>query len=99
MMNVANDLFSATMTEHPARAPQSQALAPKPIPHRTAIESLGNAMTDSARDSLLASAQEFKQSGASFEEVKSFVNSKLDTSSANVSSNVQSTGNLVDMYA
>lgn len=99
MISVANDLFSATMTEHPARAPQAEALAPKPVPHRTAIESLGNAMAESSRDSLLASAQEFKQSGASFEEVKSFVNNELAASSESVSTNVQSAGNLVDMYA
>jgi len=98
MISVANDLFSATMTEHPARAPQAEALAPKPVPHRTAIESLGNAMAESSRDSF-ASAQEFKQSGASFEEVKSFVNNELAASSESVSTNVQSAGNLVDMYA
>lgn len=98
-MNVLNDLFSATMTAQPTRPPQPEERMPTPPPHTTAIESLGRSMAESTRDSLLASAQELQQSGADFEEVRSFVSTELEAISADVPAGGQSSGQLVDMYA
>jgi len=98
-MNVLNDLFSATMTAQPSRPSQPEERVAKPPPHTTAVESLGRSLAESTRDSLLASAQELQQSGADFEEGRSFVSTELEASGVDLQAGEQSSGQLVDMYA
>jgi hypothetical protein len=69
-----------------------------PPAHASAIETMGST-TDEVKDSLLAGVVQLDESGASFEEIKSFVNSELEANSVDVSGGHQRSGQLVDMMS
>lgn len=56
-------------------------------------------LSDSARDSLFAGAQQLQDSGASEEEVKAYVSSELEANGAGVPAGGDRSGRLVDTFA
>ena len=100
-MSTSPDVMSATISQ-----PGS---LPSPPPDRgvkgelpnavSAIEKMGSTLTDDIKDSLLAGVVELEESGASFEEIQSFVDSKLEANGVDVSGGHQRSGQLVDMLS
>ena len=99
-MSISTDLMSASTTQaqYGSRPPPPPDGGSKggPPDHTTAVQSLGGNLTDGARDSLLAGVSELEESGASFEEIKSFVDSELESNGVDLSGG-QRSGQLVDM--
>lgn len=101
-LNISTDLTSATISQA-----QSQSRPPPPPgggkggppDHASAIESLGSTLTDEAKDSLYAGVAELEESGASFEEIKSFVDSELEANGVDVSGGQSRSGQLVDVMS
>ena len=100
-MSTSPDVMSATIS-----LPGS---LPPPPPERgikgelpdavSAVEQLGNTLTDGVKDSLYAGIQELEESGASFEEIKSFVDSELKANGVDLSGGHQRSGQLVDLMS
>lgn len=59
---------------------------------------MGSALSDDVKDTLMAGVAELEDSGASFEEIKSFVDTELEANGVDVSGG-QRTGQLVDMMS
>ncbi|ASJ70696.1 hypothetical protein [Granulosicoccus antarcticus] len=100
-MSTSPDIMSATIS-------QAQAVSlPAPPPERgiqgelpdaaSAMQKLGGSLTDDAKDSVLAGVVELESSGASFEEIRSFVDSELESNGVDMSGGGQRSGQLVDM--
>lgn len=93
-MSVSPDLTSATIS-----APQYGS-RPSPPPERvSAIETMGGSLSDDVKGSVLTGAAELKASGASSEQVKTFVDSELAANGVDVSGGDQRSGQLVDMMS
>jgi len=103
-MNVStsNDLTSTAMSLSQA---QSTPIPPPgsgeagPSTRVAALEPLGGALSDGAKDALFAEAGNLENAGASFEEIKAFVSSELEAGGVDLSSGSQRSGQLVDMMA
>ena len=103
-MNVStsNDLTATAMSlsqAHSSPPPPPGSGEAGPSTRVAALESLGGALPDKARDSLLAGSAMLESSGANAEEVRSFVTSELEASGVDLSAGSQRSGQLVDMMA
>ena len=79
-------------------APAQTASRPPPPPdHSAALVSLGSMLTQDAQDAILTGAQELQSAGASFEEIKSFVDGQLEASGVDLSSEQQRSGQLINI--
>ncbi len=63
------------------------------------LDALDNSFSDKAKDALYAKAKEMKNSGASDDDIKSFVNTELATNGDDESADSQRTGRLIDILA
>ena len=70
-----------------------------PVSQVIAIEQLGGTLSTDLKDSLMADAQVLEDSGASFEEVKSFVDSELESNGIDISPGPQRSGQFVDIMS
>ena len=102
-MSISTDIMSATISE-----PMSGYRPPPPpdgvggaeLPNAVSvIEQTGSTMTDNVKGSLLAGAVELDKSGASFEDIKSFVDTELEANGIGFSDGYQRSGQLVDMMS
>lgn len=99
-MNVSTDLMSSTISPAGAEAapPPPGGNGPPPD-HAAAIQALGSALSQEAQDFLVAGVTELQESGASFQEIKAFVDTSLEASGVDVSGGNHRSGQLVDMMA
>lgn len=70
-----------------------------PPSHASAIQSLGSTLTQEVQDSLLAGVTELEESGASFDEIKSYVDSELEANGVDISGGQQRSGHLLDIMS
>ena len=100
-VSISTDLMATAMSLSPAQ-PQPHATPPPgggeggPATYVSAIESTGGTISDAAQETLYAGVEELEDSGASFEDIRSFVDTELEASGAAGS---QRSGQLVDMMA
>lgn len=82
--------------------PQSASRPPPPPPppdHGAALVELGSMLTQEAQDAILTGAKELDESGATFEEIKSFVDGQLEAHGVDISTGQQHTGQLVNIVS
>lgn len=101
--SISADLMSATISQAQSgsRPPPPPGGGDKggPPDHASAIESLGSSLSDDVKDALFAGVEELEKSGASFEEIKSFVDNELEANGVDVSGGGQRSGQLVDVMS
>lgn len=103
-MNVSfsSDLLSSTIStqeSQPRPATPADVGNGGPPDHATAIESPGSSLSDEAQAELLAKVNEMGSSGASFDDIKTFVDSELTSNGVDISSEGQRSGQFVDITA
>lgn len=100
-VSVSADITAAGVTQTQSRPPPppSGGRGEGPPSHATAIEKLGSSLSDDVKDSLLASVQELEESGASFEEIKSFVDNELEANGVDFSSRQSRSGQFIDIVS
>ncbi len=103
-MNISTDVMSTTISQaqsgsRPPPSPGGGGGKGGPPDHASAIESMGSTLTDDAMDTLLAGVKELEDSGASFEDIKSYVDTELEANGVDVSGGQQRSGQLVDMMS
>ena len=104
-MNISastTDLTATTIAPdntRPALPPPSGGEGEGPVSQVIAIEQLGGTLSTDMKDSLMADAQVLEDSGASFEEVKSFVDSELESNGIDISPGPQRSGQFVDIMS
>ena len=105
-MNVSfsTDLTTATIT--PDRSQSQSQPPPTPIPRTegspsqtSAIEKSGSALSSDTNNSMRAGVRELQDSGASFESIKSFVDSDLEARGVDLSTPDQRSGHIVDIMS
>lgn len=67
--------------------------------HNASIEKLGGSLSDAAKDALFAGVSELENAGASFEQIKSFVDSELEANGVDLSGGARRSGQLIDMMS
>lgn len=93
-LSISSNMMSASMAQ-----PQSAPRPPPPPDHAEAILALGSMLTQDAQDTILTGAKELEQSGATFEEIKAFVDGQLEASGVDLSSEQQRSGQLIDIVS
>ncbi len=98
-MSTSPDVMSATISQPGALpAPPPERGTKGELPDAvSAMEKTGGALTADVQDSLLAGVVELEESGASSEEITSFVDSALSANGVEDSGGHQRSGQLVDM--
>ncbi len=100
-VSISTDLMATAMSLSTPQ-PQSHSTPPPgggeggPATYVSAIESLGGTISNAAKDTLYAGVEGLEDSGASFEDIRAFVNSELEASGVGGS---QRSGQLVDLMA
>lgn len=84
-------------TQSASRPPQPTGLAAQPE-QAEALIAMGNMLTHEVQDSILSGAQLLEDVGASPEEIKSFVDGRLEDSGVDLSA-AQQSGQFVDVIA
>jgi hypothetical protein len=98
-MSVSPDIMAATIS-----APQSVS-RPTPSPggnggppeHSSENETMGGALPSDVKQSLLTGSGELEASGASSEDIKSYVEGKMEANGVDGAGGSQRSGQLVDM--
>jgi hypothetical protein len=95
-MSVSPDIMAATIS-----APQSVS-RPAPCPggppdHASENETMGGALPSDVKQSLLTGAGELEASGASSEDIKSYVEGEMEANGVDGAGGSQRSGQLVDM--
>lgn len=99
-MNVSPDLMSSTISSVGSQSPPSIIGDNHgPPDHATTIQSLGGTLSQDTKDALLAGVSQLEESGASFEVIKSFVDTRLEASGIDASGGNHRTGQLVDIMS
>jgi hypothetical protein len=102
-ISVSPDVMSPTISApHSGSRPPSPPVGDGqggPSGRASAIESMGGPLTDGVNGSLLAGAAKLEASGASFEEIRSFVDGELEANGVDTSGGDQRSGQLVDMMS
>ncbi len=100
-MSTSPDVMSATISPPGSLPPPPPERGAKgELPDTvSAIGKTGSTLTADVKDSLLAGVVELEQSGASLEEVTSFVDSTLEANGVEDSGGYQRSGQLVDMMS
>lgn len=102
-MSTTPDIMSSTQTQT-----QPGSLPPPPpdkgvqgeLPSAaSAVQKSGSALTDDAKDSVLTGVAELETSGASPEEIRSFVDSELESNGVDISGGQSRSGQLVNMMS
>jgi len=83
----------------PPPPPQRSAGGEAPVSHANAVQQLGQTLSNTVKDEIVVKAQELEESGASFEEVKSFVDNALEENGAKPSEGSARSGQFVDIFA
>ena len=103
-MNVStsNDLTSTAMSL--SQAQTSPPMPPSggdggPSSRVAPMEALGGALSEDARSALMAGTSQLAESGASFDEIQTFIDRQLAAGDGDSSAGSQRTGQLVDMLA
>ena len=94
-MNISASTTSANVSQ--TQSAQRPPPPPPPPDHAAAISSLGSTLTEEVQDSILAGAKELEEAGATFEEIKSFVDGQLEANGVDLSSERQKSGQLVNI--
>ena len=105
-MNISistTDLTATTIAPDNTRPspppPPSGGKGEGPVSHAIAIEQLGGTLSTDLKDSLMAQTQVMEDSGASFEDIKSFVDSELEANGVDISPGHQRSGQFVDIMS
>ena len=92
------NISASTMSANVSQAQSAHRPPPPPPPdHAAAIVSLGSMLSQDAQDSILAGAKELEEAGATFEEIKSFVDGQLEANGVDLSSEKQKSGQLLNI--
>lgn len=84
-------------TQSASRPPAPTGLAAQPK-QAEAIIALGSMLTQEAQESILTGAQQLQSTGATFEEIKSFVDEQMEASGVDISA-AQQTGQLISVVS
>lgn len=101
-MTISTEFSASTAVSTPSSRPppppggDKQGEAPS---HANAIEKLGSSLSDEVRSAMLASVEQMEEDGASFEEIKSFVDSELEANGVDIPEEGPRRGQLVDLYS
>jgi len=101
-VSIFADLTSASLSQTQSQSrppPPPGAGAGGPPSHASAIEKLGSTLSDAAKDSLFAGVEEMEKAGASFNEIKSFVNSELEANGVDTSGGQNRSGQLINIMS
>ena len=102
-MNISSDLISSTISSTnppPAIAPpRPDGETSSPVTQVVPIKQTANSLSDDDRGALLSAARDLQDSGADFEQVRSFVDSELESSGVNAQPGGERTGQMVDLFA
>lgn len=101
-VSIFADLTSASLSQTQSQSrppPPPGAGGEGPPSHAAAIENLGGKLSDETRDSLFAAVQEMEEAGASFDDVRSFVNSELEANGVDTSGGQSRSGQLVNIIS
>ena len=99
-LNISSSMTATAMTQSQSRPPPPPGGGGgNPPDHASAIEKLGSSLSNEAKDALFAGVEELEESGASFEEIKAFVDSELEANGVDVSGGQQRSGQLVDIVS
>lgn len=99
-VNLSSNLNTAALAQTQNRPPPPGGGGRSgPPDHAAAIEKLGSTLTNEAKDSLLAGVEKLEESGASFEEIKSFVDGELEANGIDTSGASRRSGQVVDIMS
>ena len=100
-MSISSDLMSATISPpQPSSSPPPSQVGKEDRQETvSAVQTSGNKSTIDAKNSLKAGVAELQESGASFADIKSYVNSELKASDIDEVSGPQRSGYLIYVEA
>lgn len=70
-----------------------------PAGHAHSSKRPGGSLSDSAKDALYAEVSKLQGAGASLEEIRSFVDSELESNGVDLSGGARRSGQLIDMMS
>ena len=102
-ISASTDLTATTIAPDNTRPlpppPPSGGKGEGPVSDAISIKQTDSTQSTDLKDSLMAQAKELEDSGASFEEILSFVDSELEANGVDVSSGNQRSGQFVDIMS
>jgi len=102
-MSIQADLTSASLSQTQSQSrpppPPGGGSGEGPPSHAQAIENLGSSLSTEIRDSLFSTVEEMEEAGASFDEIKSFVDTELEANGIDMSGGQSRSGQLVNIMS
>ena len=102
-ISASTDLTATTIAPDNTRSlpppPPSGGKGEGPVSDTIAIEQMGGTQSTDLKDSLMAQTKVLEDSGASYEEILSFVDSELEANGVDVSPGHQRSGQFVDIMS
>ena len=83
----------------PPPPPQRSTGGEAPVSHANAVQQLGQTLSNTVKDQIVVKAQELEESGASFEEVQSYVDTALEENGSKAPEGEARIGQFVGMFA
>ena len=98
-MNISSDLLTSTISPPVTPAPRPEGEASSPVSIVPSVDSTGVSLSDDDRGAMMSAARDLQDSGAGMDEIRSMVNSEMESRGADTASGSQNTGMMVDMFA
>ncbi len=97
------DLTSASLSQTQSQSrpppPPGGGNGEGPPSHAQAIETMGSSLSTEVRDSLFAAVEEMQETGATFDEIKSFVDTEMEANGIDMSGGQNRSGQLINIMS